>query len=558
MELEIKGLKISQKLALMLLVTALSAMSVIGFIYHQKSQETMGTLVEKHINLIGSQLSSQLLNAVKQTNERIALISSRTQLRLSLLNLNENNGIETSKKILNIINDAKKSISDIKFIGVYDMDENLIAATASDPIYTTIAEGRSSSINFIKNIDNEPIVHTFVPLMFKNKVIGFVKILFDFELFGEVLIYKGDGGVIEKYDATLIILNNTEPEKIIFWENKFKLTEVIELDTVILESLTKPKFREITIDGLNYFSNTFIVSNASANLALFYKVDKATAFALITQQTIFLSYSIIVLILIIVAVAYFTGKRISKPVVNMAFVAHHIAEGDLGKRIEEIGTDELGVLGRTLNLMAANLSLANTNLENRVKSKTQELVNANEDLLALSKKLEKLSQTDELTTLANRRSFNHTYHKEYHRALRSKLPLTTMMLDVDCFKKFNDCYGHDAGDKCLQKVAQSLKAVASRSSDLVTRYGGEEFVILCPDTDHNAAKLLAEQLLSQIYALQIPNKDSTVAPFLTISIGVVTGVPVKHQGEVEYLKKADEALYESKRGGRNKYTSIIL
>jgi diguanylate cyclase (GGDEF)-like protein len=127
------------------------------------------------------------------------------------------------------------------------------------------------------------------------------------------------------------------------------------------------------------------------------------------------------------------------------------------------------------------------------------------------------------------------------------------MMDIDHFKSYNDHYGHGAGDDCLRQVAQALMQCCDRPLDLVARYGGEEFVALLPETDHDGARHLAEQMRLAIERLAIPHAYSSVATVVTLSVGVAIHGPDRVKTDLAQLQKcADQALYEAKRQGRNR------
>jgi two-component system chemotaxis family response regulator WspR len=175
----------------------------------------------------------------------------------------------------------------------------------------------------------------------------------------------------------------------------------------------------------------------------------------------------------------------------------------------------------------------------------------------LNMQLLKLANLDGLTELANRRHFNERFADEWLRAMRNRRPLTLIMFDVDWFKQYNDKFGHLEGDACLKRIADSTQKIICRPSDTVARYGGEEFIVLLPETDSSGAKLVAEKIRVEIENLQIPNPDSTVIPYITISLGVTTVVPEVKADPNVYIKLVDEALYRAKNAGRNR-VSIAL
>jgi len=166
------------------------------------------------------------------------------------------------------------------------------------------------------------------------------------------------------------------------------------------------------------------------------------------------------------------------------------------------------------------------------------------------------ANVDPLTGLYNRRYMDSSVERIMGLLSRSEGLLSVLMLDIDFFKKFNDTYGHDEGDKCLQAVAHALSYTVSRVNDIVVRYGGEEFAIILPNTDENGSRTFAEKLLRNVYELNILHEKNEAAHCVTISIGVTTGKVDYKQDLNMYLKKADEALYKSKESGRNKYTYL--
>ncbi len=170
----------------------------------------------------------------------------------------------------------------------------------------------------------------------------------------------------------------------------------------------------------------------------------------------------------------------------------------------------------------------------------------------LNVQLLKLANIDGLTGLVNRRHFDERLAEEWLRAFRNQRPLTLIMFDVDLFKRYNDRFGHLEGDECLKRIARTTQKVACRPSDIVARYGGEEFIVLLPETDSTGAITVAEKLRAEVENLRLPHPDSTVAPFVTISLGVATLKPTADATPDFCLKTVDEALYRAKEAGRNR------
>ncbi|MDJ0555865.1 MAG: diguanylate cyclase [Microcoleaceae cyanobacterium MO_207.B10] len=166
-------------------------------------------------------------------------------------------------------------------------------------------------------------------------------------------------------------------------------------------------------------------------------------------------------------------------------------------------------------------------------------------------KLRLLATFDGLTQVANRRRFDEYFDQEWRRMKRENLPLSLILCDVDYFKLYNDTYGHQAGDDCLKKIANTISKVVNRSGDLVARYGGEEFAIILPNTDTEGAFTVAENILLEVQKLKIIHSKSPINKFVTISLGVSTMIPKPETSIAELISLADQALYHAKSQNRN-------
>lgn len=189
------------------------------------------------------------------------------------------------------------------------------------------------------------------------------------------------------------------------------------------------------------------------------------------------------------------------------------------------------------------------------KAHEQQLLTLMRELEQAKEQFKRLCSIDGLTGIPNRRHFDEILTKEWRRAKRSKQPLSLILLDIDCFKSYNDTYGHLSGDDCLKQVAQAISQVLARPGDLVARYGGEEFVTVLPSTDKSGGLFMAEKMRCAITALKIPHTDSVFNKILTASLGVATLTADKSNlllNPEELLRMADEALYRAKKTGRNR------
>ncbi len=194
--------------------------------------------------------------------------------------------------------------------------------------------------------------------------------------------------------------------------------------------------------------------------------------------------------------------------------------------------------------------------ENQVLAAKAEAVSA--ELAEQTRLLEELVRLDGLTQIPNRRQFEEMYEREWRRATRTEAPISVLMSDIDHFKKYNDSYGHLAGDDCLKAVAETLAAGLQRATDHVARYGGEEFVVVLGETDLEDATQTAERLRKKVSEIAIPHDGSATASHVTISIGVATTIPGMDDAPAALVKAADAALYEAKEAGRNRVVARRL
>jgi diguanylate cyclase (GGDEF)-like protein/PAS domain S-box-containing protein len=172
-------------------------------------------------------------------------------------------------------------------------------------------------------------------------------------------------------------------------------------------------------------------------------------------------------------------------------------------------------------------------------------------LLRLQKELEELSFKDGLTGIANRRMFDTVMDKEWRNALRQCRPLSLILLDVDDFKQYNDHYGHLQGDECLRRLARALAHAPMRPRDFFGRFGGEEFVLVLPETDAQAARVVAQRCQAMLAKEGIVHAKSRVHSFLTISLGIHTLIPTPDDNPADLIRSVDARLYQAKRAGRN-------
>ena len=191
-----------------------------------------------------------------------------------------------------------------------------------------------------------------------------------------------------------------------------------------------------------------------------------------------------------------------------------------------------------------------------IKAVEEELLQTQNSLMEAVRNLKELSTVDELTEIANRRFFDEYLEKEWKRAQRDKKSFAIILIEPDNFKSYNETYGHRLGNACLKNAADVLKAAMKRPADLAARYGDEAFALVLPETDEKGAYKLAESLRQEIEALKLQHMNNTCGEWVTVTLGVATGIAEPENAFKDLLAKADKALQEAKESGGNR-TSLL-
>ena len=223
---------------------------------------------------------------------------------------------------------------------------------------------------------------------------------------------------------------------------------------------------------------------------------------------------------------------------------------DLNEKLQNFNQElERQVKARTQELEEKNQLLQQEVKARQTAQRRLEAVNAQLD--QANRKLSFWANFDELTSLSNRRCFDKYLGQLWRQAFRDQEPLSIVLADIDFFKQFNDHYGHLSGDDCLKQVGLAFREVIVRPLDLAARYGGEEFIVVLHSTDIEGGDVVAHRLREAIEKLQIPHSQSGVSDHITMSFGVASVVPSPELHHEQLISKADQALYQAKKQGRN-------
>ncbi len=232
--------------------------------------------------------------------------------------------------------------------------------------------------------------------------------------------------------------------------------------------------------------------------------------------------------------------------VPIIFLSASEGDQDLQKGIEAGGDDYL-VKPVSFVVLEAKIRAMR-----RIEEMRQKILAISAQLASANRELDRLSNQDGLTKIANRRHFDNFLEHELARAVRHAKPVGLVLLDVDHFKLYNDVYGHPKGDECLRRVADALRSRCRRAPDLAARIGGEEFALVLPETDASGTWQVGREACAAVAALLLPHEASPTSAFVSISAGAAASEPGAPLDATRLLARADEALYLAKGGGRNR------
>jgi len=356
---------------------------------------------------------------------------------------------------------------------------------------------------------------------------------------GEYTIVRPDGLIIAKKDTEPLtesvdsLIKSHLRDEIIFVDSGY-LSGEEHMYGVAMIQITNS--RDKVWFGGEEGSIDHSSGNSKGAWSVVYTISDKIAHNAVDEVLYSLMLTSSILVLIIAVVSLFMGNYITKPIMILREYAHKVGKGDFSLRIDRLSNDEIGDLAVAFNEMVIYIdqtTITKDSLEKEIAERKE-----------LEEKLVEISQEDALTKIYNRRAFDDFYHKYSEKTKRSKSDLALILLDVDNFKKVNDKYGHHLGDEVLIMMAEQI-ASTIREADIFARWGGEEFVLLLPDTNASSAFEIAERIRKIIMQSNFPTKEA-----ITVSLGI--SVNGEKTTEDSLILKADEALYQAKKTGKNK------
>lgn len=424
------------------------------------------------------------------------------------------------------------------------------------PWYIKAESTKSPSFSDIYNhfVFKEPTITVSYPIYENNNLIGVFGVDYLLTWLGKTLssLPIGNSGQIFVVNSNNQLVASSSNEKIFKSENgNLELIQARESENELIRNTSElsAQLQEGTLISFEVNNKKYY-----ANSETFKKYGLEWKIYIVLAEEDFLSemkntirgteiFSTLFILLFLVF-GFLIARWIAKPIINLNASAKALTEGTFKYINHDNRKDELGQLTKSFNIMGSQLTGLVANLEMQVAERTRELEERNEVL-------QELSFLDGLTRIPNRRRFDDFFNQAFNLSSRNSQPIAIIMLDIDEFKKYNDTYGHLQGDECIKNIAAVLKDTVKGKTDIAARYGGEEFIVALQDKDKDGVIKISKEIVSGIKALNMEHIESNYG-VVTVSIGIIYGVPYENQSPDDFIARADEALYLSKKNGRNR------
>ncbi|MCA0386721.1 MAG: diguanylate cyclase [Firmicutes bacterium] len=420
------------------------------------------------------------------------------------------------------------------------------------PWYVKATEEKAPVLSDVYNhfVVKLPTITASYPVLENGEVIAVFGVDYLLTWIGETLSSVSDDQTGMVYitddDGNLIASSRASDEIFEMVSGESKLVSANESANALIRQSADVTFgdgiKELEINKNTYYSKAVKYQNFGLDWELTILLSKEIILSDMQVALNRINNTMGISFILFIILAYLMTRWITKPILKLNAASLRLAEGKFEFVSDEIRQDELGQLSRSFNEMAIKLTNVVSGLENQVEERTKALQEMNESL-------SRLSYSDGLTGLPNRRKFNDFYESAYQANALKERHMVLLMMDLDNFKSFNDTYGHLAGDDCLRLVSQVMLNMFPHKKDLVARYGGEEFSAVLQGYSKDEALAICEQLRKRINEIDIV-VDGVIIK-VTISIGMVYFVPTDISMMDEWIKSADFALYQAKHHGKN-------
>ncbi len=531
---------------------------------------TLSYLQNSH--LLREKISHELRNATDQSSKALDLWLKERLYDLRVFSssyiISENLPRTMGSKQSNIetivtldhIRGYLESVSE-KF-GVYEeltllnLEGEMVVTSAEDPAIVTIPKPWIEQVHAAPSVGSRPRFQPYVGdrsiliaegiIASDGALLGVLVAQIDLDAVRDMLKHQCVGGIDEIYLTDIndrLLVSSTPVDLFDPSQIDPSQKDSSRADQSIQDSPPKDRLQkdpsEAPTDYVSHHDKAVIgmaMPIATVGWTLVAEMDKEDAYAGIVNLRRITMALAGGLIFFIGLCAYIFGHTLVSPLRRLSHGASHVAGGDLDVDIPVTGLSEVSYLTQVFNHMVASLRLGR-----------EEISQVHDSLLETNEVLQKLSITDSLTGLYNRKHIMDLFGQEMARATRYRHSLAIMMIDIDYFKKINDTYGHQTGDIVVRQLAESLKG-SVRECDSVGRYGGEEFLIVLPNSNIHSGVAMAERIRHNTGNLQIYVEGNSIS--VTISIGVA-GYPHDGGDMESIIRNADNALYKAKAGGRN-------
>ncbi|MFN6462246.1 MAG: diguanylate cyclase domain-containing protein [Nostoc sp. DedVER02] len=583
---------IRTKLIASFLIVALIPLLLLGFINKHTTEKVLTENVQQALFAAASETTNRIdafidrnLNAV-----RVEALLPGLAGYLSLTPKKRDDSPEMQLATETLISLSRKDMVNIISYALLDLNgKNVLDTYTSDiskdeSVQDYFKNPMKTGFSFVSSMKQSPIIPDLVTLFFsspvrnaKGDVLGVLRVSYNVTVIQQLVTRKsqlaGDKSFALLLDENNIYLaHSTAPELLFKSIVPLPLNVVTQLQKqgrlpnypVKQLATNEPKLKQALDNKQSYLIAPLSATGNQVNMiaiarlkyqpwSVLFAQPLAVALVPVEKQIRDTMFLFAIIASVVTIIAFAIGELLTKPIIYLTNIVFQFTAGNLDIRAKISSQDEIGQLAKSFNNMALQLQTSLETLEQRVQERTAELVIAKEKVEDANQKLEQLVNLDGLTQVANRRCFDGRLQAEWKRLAREQKPLSLILCDVDKFKLYNDYYGHLGGDDCLITIAQTMQQMVHRPADLVARYGGEEFSVLLPNTDLLGAIKVAESIQQAIHNKAIPHAQSDIKDIVTLSLGISSVIPTCDIKPHTLILSADQALYNAKHKGRDRY-----